>query len=44
MAKYVIDLSDEDIRRMEQATGIGIADAEDVEDAIKIVLGAVLPD
>lgn len=44
MAKYVIDLSDEDIMKMEQATGYGIADSGDVEFVIGILLETVLPD
>lgn len=44
MVKYVIELSEEDIMKMEQATGHGIADATDVEFVIGVLLEAVLPD
>lgn len=42
--KFVIELSEEDIKRIEQATGWAIADADDLEHAIGILLDGVLPD
>lgn len=44
MAKYVIELSEEDIRKIEQATGWAIADADDLEHAIRILVDGVLPE